>query len=206
MRRCASCARAGRSGRARRRAGGVDGSATRAPPELAGRVVRALAANAAPTRESLAASRLADRCARRGAARRFSCRRRTSGARIERCTARCSRRARRWTASPPLRIASRRFARRPGARRPRSPMRPDGSWYLIVVHDASKALGVAWMHDGRHTMLGRTVPRGSVAMLYLTEEPPHGQTRAHGWPRGSLLEADLSWQKTTPNRPGARSG
>ncbi|HEY1428964.1 MAG TPA: zf-HC2 domain-containing protein, partial [Candidatus Tumulicola sp.] len=31
---------------------------------------------------------------------------------------------------------------------------PDGSWYVIVVRNASKTLSVAWMHDGSHTMLG----------------------------------------------------
>jgi hypothetical protein len=43
----------------------------------------------------------------------------------------------------------------------------DGSWYVVLVHGASKALAVAWMHDGRRTMLGMAVPHGDVALLYL---------------------------------------
>jgi anti-sigma-K factor RskA len=42
-----------------------------------------------------------------------------------------------------------------------------GEWYVIVVKDVSRTLGVAWMHDGRQTMLGQVVPHGDVAMLYL---------------------------------------
>jgi anti-sigma factor RsiW len=44
---------------------------------------------------------------------------------------------------------------------------PDGSWYVVLVHGAAKPLQVAWMHDGRQTMLGRAEPHGDVAMLYL---------------------------------------
>lgn len=44
---------------------------------------------------------------------------------------------------------------------------PNGEWYVIVVKNASKALDVAWMHDGTQTMLGRAVPHGDTAMLYL---------------------------------------
>jgi hypothetical protein len=43
----------------------------------------------------------------------------------------------------------------------------DGSWYVVLVSNASKALSVAWMHDGRRTMLGTATPHGPVAMLYL---------------------------------------
>jgi hypothetical protein len=43
----------------------------------------------------------------------------------------------------------------------------DGSWYVVVVAPAPKALTVAWMHDGRHIALGTAVPLGNVAMLYL---------------------------------------
>jgi Putative zinc-finger len=82
---------------------------------------------------------------------------------------------------------------------------PDGSWYLIVVHDASKALGVAWMHEGRHTMLGKTAPRGSVAMLYLPKSHRMDRLALMDGPR-IVAQADLWWQKTSPNRPGARSG
>jgi Putative zinc-finger len=82
---------------------------------------------------------------------------------------------------------------------------PDGSWYLIVVRDGSKALGVAWMHEGRHTMLGNAVPRGGVAMLYLPKS--HRMDRLALMDGGRIVaEADLSWQKTHPNRPDARSG
>jgi hypothetical protein len=44
---------------------------------------------------------------------------------------------------------------------------PDGSWYVIFVRGASRTLGVAWMHDGRQTMLGSAKPHDGVAMLYL---------------------------------------
>jgi hypothetical protein len=44
---------------------------------------------------------------------------------------------------------------------------PDGSWYVVLVRGASHALSVAWMHDGRRTMLGTAVPHDDVAMLYL---------------------------------------
>ncbi|MFY9630165.1 MAG: zf-HC2 domain-containing protein [Candidatus Cybelea sp.] len=42
-----------------------------------------------------------------------------------------------------------------------------GEWYVIVVKDVTRTLRVAWMHDGRQTMLGEVVPHGDVAMLYL---------------------------------------
>jgi hypothetical protein len=44
---------------------------------------------------------------------------------------------------------------------------PDGSWYVVLVRGASRALSVAWMHDGKRTMLGTATPHGEVAMLYL---------------------------------------
>ncbi len=43
----------------------------------------------------------------------------------------------------------------------------DGSWYCVVVRGAKKPMDVAWMHDGRQTMLGTAVPHGDVAVLYL---------------------------------------
>lgn len=44
---------------------------------------------------------------------------------------------------------------------------PDGSWYVVLVRGATRALDVVWMHDGRATMLGAAEPHGDVAMLYL---------------------------------------
>jgi len=44
---------------------------------------------------------------------------------------------------------------------------PDGSWYVVFVRGATRALSVAWMHGGQRTMLGTATPHGSVAMLYL---------------------------------------
>jgi anti-sigma factor RsiW len=44
---------------------------------------------------------------------------------------------------------------------------PDGSWYVVVVRGATRALQVAWMHDGERTMLGTAQPHGDMAMLYL---------------------------------------
>jgi len=81
----------------------------------------------------------------------------------------------------------------------------DGSWYLIVVHDARKALAVAWMHDGERTTLGYAAPNGSVAMLYLP--------KSHRMDRLALMDGDrivaqatLSWGKSSPARPAVRSG
>jgi hypothetical protein len=42
-----------------------------------------------------------------------------------------------------------------------------GQWYVVVVKDVSRSMGVAWMHDGQQTMLGQAVPHGNVAMLFL---------------------------------------
>ena len=81
----------------------------------------------------------------------------------------------------------------------------DGSWYVVVVRSASKPLAVAWMHDGNRTMLGKAVPAGNVAMLYLP--------RSHRMDRLALMDGDrvvavatLSWQHAVPNRRGAGSG
>jgi hypothetical protein len=70
---------------------------------------------------------------------------------------------------------------------------PDGSWYVIVVREASRPLAVIWMHDGQHTMLGSAVPKGNVAMLYLP--------KSHRMDRLALMDGDrviaeaaLSWQ------------
>jgi anti-sigma-K factor RskA len=58
----------------------------------------------------------------------------------------------------------------------------DGSWYVIVVADSAKALSVAWMHDGRRTMLGTAAPHGDVAMLYLPS--------SHRMDRLALMDGD----------------
>lgn len=52
---------------------------------------------------------------------------------------------------------------------------PDGSWYVVLVRGASKALSVMWMHDGRKTMLGTAQPYGDLAMLYLPKSHPMKQ-------------------------------
>jgi anti-sigma factor RsiW len=44
---------------------------------------------------------------------------------------------------------------------------PDGSWYVVLIKGVSQTLQVAWVHDGRQTMLGSATPHGGVAMLYL---------------------------------------
>lgn len=81
----------------------------------------------------------------------------------------------------------------------------DGSWYVVVVRDTSRVLGVAWMHDGERTMLGNAIPHGKLATLYLP--------KSHRMDRLALMDGDrivaqatLTWQKTLPNRQGARSG
>lgn len=81
----------------------------------------------------------------------------------------------------------------------------DGSWYLVVVRNATKPLSVAWMHDGVHTMLGNAVPRGRLAMLYLP--------KSHRMDRLALMdgtrvvaEATLSWRNALLPRYRARAG
>ncbi len=58
----------------------------------------------------------------------------------------------------------------------------DGSWYCVVVRGAAKPMNVAWMHDGRQTMLGTAMPHGGVAILYLP--------RSHRMEQLALLEDD----------------
>lgn len=81
---------------------------------------------------------------------------------------------------------------------------PDGSWYVIMVHGASKTLHVAWMHDGQATMLGSASPHGDLAMLYLP--------KSHRMNRLALMDGErivaqvsLSWGKTAPSLRGSRS-
>ena len=59
---------------------------------------------------------------------------------------------------------------------------PNGSWYVILVRGASAALSVAWMHDGKRTMLGTAQPYGDVAMLYLP--------KSHRMSQLALVEGD----------------
>lgn len=68
-------------------------------------------------------------------------------------------------ASMPHRSAA--FSTMSGGSAARVMYAPDGSWYVVLVRGATRALSVAWMHDGQKTMLGTTTPRGQVAMLYL---------------------------------------
>lgn len=58
----------------------------------------------------------------------------------------------------------------------------DGSWYVILVRGASRALQVVWMHDGRRTMLGAARPHGDAAMLYLP--------KSHRMDRLALLDGE----------------
>lgn len=80
----------------------------------------------------------------------------------------------------------------------------DGSWYVVVVRDASKALSVAWMHDGVHTMLGNAIPSGNVAMLYLPKSHRMGRLALMDGDH-VVAEAALSWESTVPNRHAPRS-
>jgi anti-sigma factor RsiW len=81
----------------------------------------------------------------------------------------------------------------------------DGSWYVVVVRGVSKRLTVVWMHDGARSMLGSTVPHGDVAMLYLPKSHPMDRLALMDGDR-IVAQATLSWQKTPPDRQGARSG
>jgi hypothetical protein len=82
---------------------------------------------------------------------------------------------------------------------------PDGSWYVVVIRNATKALDVVWMHDGQRSMLGRAMPVGDVSALYLP--------KSHRMDTLALMDGDrvvaqatLTWQKTAPVRRGGRSG
>jgi anti-sigma factor RsiW len=77
----------------------------------------------------------------------------------------------------------------------------DGSWYVVVVRGASKALAVAWMHNGARTMLGDVVPKGDVAMLYLPKSHRMDHLALMDGDR-VVAEATLSWQGALPNPHG----
>jgi hypothetical protein len=70
---------------------------------------------------------------------------------------------------------------------------PDGSWYVVLVHGASRALDVVWMHDGTRTMLGRAQPYGDVAMLYLPKSHRMNQLALVEGPR-LVAEAQLAYE------------
>jgi anti-sigma factor RsiW len=56
----------------------------------------------------------------------------------------------------------------------------DGSWYCVVIRGAHAAMDVVWPHDGIQTMLGRAMPHGDVALLYLP--------KSHRMDRLAILE------------------
>ena len=58
----------------------------------------------------------------------------------------------------------------------------DGSWYVVLIRGASRALQVVWMHDGRRTTLGTAEPHGDVALLYLP--------RSHRMDRLALMDGE----------------
>ncbi len=70
---------------------------------------------------------------------------------------------------------------------------PDGSWYVVLVRGAEGALDVAWMHDGRRTMLGTVQPYGDVAMLYLPKSHRMDQLALVEGPR-VVAEAQLAYE------------
>ncbi|HKU81527.1 MAG TPA: hypothetical protein VJP76_05080, partial [Candidatus Tumulicola sp.] len=61
------------------------------------------------------------------------------------------------------------FRGMPGGAQARVMYAPDGTWYVVLVEGATRALQLAWMHDGTATMLGDVRPRGRLAMLYLAK-------------------------------------
>jgi len=69
---------------------------------------------------------------------------------------------------------------------------PDGSWYVVLVRGASAALDVAWMHDGRRTMLGTARSYGDLAMLYLPKSHRMDQLALVDGPR-VVAEAQLAF-------------
>lgn len=69
---------------------------------------------------------------------------------------------------------------------------PDGSWYVVLVRGATRALQVAWMHDGTATMLGDARPHGPIAMLYLPKS--HRMDRLALMDGGEVVaEAELAY-------------
>lgn len=56
----------------------------------------------------------------------------------------------------------------------------DGSWYCVVIRGARAGMDVVWPHDGEQTMLGRAMPHGDVALLYLP--------KSHRMDRLTILE------------------
>jgi len=84
------------------------------------------------------------------------------------------------------------FRATPGAPPAEVAYAPDGSWYVVMVHGASKALTVAWMHGGARTLLGSAVPRGTAAMLYLPKSHRMDQLALMDGER-IVADAQLSW-------------
>lgn len=74
------------------------------------------------------------------------------------------------------------FSEMPGGSAARVMYAPDGTWYVVMVRGASRALSVAWMHDGQQTMLGTAMPHGEVALLYLP--------RSHRMDQLALMDGD----------------
>jgi hypothetical protein len=175
-----------------------------APPELAGRVVRALGPDATrsaklPQRPAWLAGAMAAALLIGLLPSAYLWRENQT---LHRAMVAQSEAMDRLAAGPHLTAA---FHAAPGSPAATVTYAPDGSWYLIVVRDASKALGVAWMHEGRHTMLGNAVPRGGLAMLYLPKSHRMDKLALMDGAR-IVAQANLSWQKTPPSHPGGRSG
>jgi anti-sigma factor RsiW len=61
----------------------------------------------------------------------------------------------------------------------------DGSWYCVVIRGARTGIDVVWPHDGVHTMLGRAMPHGDVALLYLPKS--HRMDRLMIWENGRTV-------------------
>ena len=84
------------------------------------------------------------------------------------------------------------FSGMPGGASARVMYAPDGSWYVVLVRGASKALDVAWMHDGQRTVLGTAQSDGDVAMLYLPKSHRMDQLALVDGPR-VVAEAQLAY-------------
>lgn len=90
----------------------------------------------------------------------------------------------------PFRTAQ--FHGMPAGARARVMYAADGSWYVVLVGGARRALQVAWMHDGTATMLGDARPGGGVAMLYLPKS--HRMDRLALLDDGEVVaEAELAY-------------
>lgn len=85
-----------------------------------------------------------------------------------------------------------RFHGMPGGTEARVMYAADGSWYVVLVRGATRALSVAWMHDGKATMLGDARPHEGLATLYLAKSHRMDRLALMNGPQ-VVAEAELAY-------------